>query len=112
MDITPMDRPSGNHYFRAQERSGNIIVEAVLTNGGYGGVLVAPPGYEFDLGQAAAYMQLAAFEHGVGSCVTVLHDHAAARSILTQRKIRRERGRDGRSRAGAATRQGKGAVPP
>lgn len=45
-------------------------------------VLVAPPRYEFDLGQAAAYMQLAAIAHGVGSCVTVLHDHAAARRIL------------------------------
>ncbi|NJM06756.1 hypothetical protein HC891_12075 [Candidatus Gracilibacteria bacterium] len=45
-------------------------------------VLVAPAGYEFDLGQAAAYMQLAAVEHGVGSCVTVLHDHAAARVML------------------------------
>jgi nitroreductase len=45
-------------------------------------VLVAPKGYEFDLGQAAAYMQLVAVEHAVGSCVTVLHDHAAARAIL------------------------------
>ncbi|NJM07097.1 hypothetical protein HC891_14335 [Candidatus Gracilibacteria bacterium] len=45
-------------------------------------VLVAPTGYEFDLGQAAAYMQLVAVDHGVGSCVTVLHDHAAARSVL------------------------------
>jgi nitroreductase len=45
-------------------------------------VLVAPAGYEFDLGQAAAYMQLAAVEHGVGSCVTTLHHAEEARAIL------------------------------
>ena len=45
-------------------------------------VLVAPAGYEFDLGQAAAYMQLAAVEHGVGSCVTTLQNDEAARAIL------------------------------
>jgi nitroreductase len=45
-------------------------------------VLVAPAGTEFDLGQAAAYMQLAATAHGVGSCITTLHDEAAARAIL------------------------------
>jgi nitroreductase len=45
-------------------------------------VLVAPAGYDFDLGQAAANMQLAAVEHGVGSCVTTLHDSQAAHAIL------------------------------
>jgi nitroreductase len=45
-------------------------------------VLVAPEGYEFDLGQAAAYMQLAAVEHGIGSCVTTLHNSDAAHAIL------------------------------
>jgi nitroreductase len=45
-------------------------------------VLVAPAGYEFDLGQAAAYMQLAAVEHGVGSCVTTLQNDEAARAVL------------------------------
>jgi nitroreductase len=45
-------------------------------------VLVAPAGYEFDLGQAAAYMQLAAVERGVGSCVTTLHNSAAAHATL------------------------------
>ncbi len=45
-------------------------------------VLVGPPGSEFDLGQAAAYMQLAATAHGVGSCVTTLHDGEAAHAIL------------------------------
>lgn len=45
-------------------------------------VLVGTPGYEFDLGQAAAYMQLAATEQGIGSCVTTLHDSDAAHAIL------------------------------
>lgn len=45
-------------------------------------VLVAPPGYEFDLGQAAANMQLVGVEHGVGSCVVVLHHEDEARALL------------------------------
>lgn len=45
-------------------------------------VLVAPETSEFDIGQASAYLQLAAVEYGVGSCVIVLHDHEAARAIL------------------------------
>lgn len=45
-------------------------------------VLVAPATSEFDQGQAAAYLQLAAVEHGVGSCVIVFHDHDAARAVL------------------------------
>ena len=45
-------------------------------------VLVAPERYEFDLGQAASYMQLAGVEHGVGSCVTTLQDSEAAHRIL------------------------------
>jgi nitroreductase len=45
-------------------------------------VLVAVVGTEFDLGQAAANMQLAATALGVGSCVTTLHDQALAREVL------------------------------
>jgi nitroreductase len=45
-------------------------------------VLVAAAGTDFDLGQAAAYMQLAATELGVGSCVTTLHNQELARSVL------------------------------
>lgn len=36
----------------------------------------------FDLGQAAAYMQLAAWELGVGTCLAAIYDADAARSIL------------------------------
>jgi nitroreductase len=45
-------------------------------------VLVAGSGTEFDLGQAAANMQLAATALGVGSCVTTLHDQTRAREVL------------------------------
>jgi nitroreductase len=45
-------------------------------------VLVAPARYEFDLGQAASYMQLAGVDHGVGSCVTTLHNSELAHSVL------------------------------
>jgi nitroreductase len=45
-------------------------------------VLVAPSGYDFDLGQAASYMQLAAVEHGIGSCVTTLHHAEVAHAVL------------------------------
>lgn len=36
----------------------------------------------FDLGQAAAYMQLAAWEVGIGSCIASIYEPAKARAIL------------------------------
>ena len=36
----------------------------------------------FDLGQAAAYMQLAAWEQGVGSCLASIYEPERARQIL------------------------------
>lgn len=45
-------------------------------------VLVASPGSEFDLGQAAANMQLAATAVGVGSCITTLHNQDLAHQVL------------------------------
>jgi len=36
----------------------------------------------FDAGQAAAYMQLAAWEIGVGSCLATIYKHEAARQLL------------------------------
>ncbi len=36
----------------------------------------------FDLGQAAAYMQLAAWELGIGSCIAAVYDVDKARAIL------------------------------
>ncbi len=46
-------------------------------------VLVTPSaGAAFDLGQAAAYMQLAAWELGIGSCLVYFHDEDCARRLL------------------------------
>jgi nitroreductase len=36
----------------------------------------------FDAGQAAAYMQLAAWELGIGSCIGTIYEPEAARSLL------------------------------
>lgn len=36
----------------------------------------------FDLGQAGAYMQLAAWEHGVGSCIAAIYEPEKARALL------------------------------
>jgi nitroreductase len=36
----------------------------------------------FDLGQAAAYMQLAAWELGIGSCMATIYDGEQARQVL------------------------------
>jgi nitroreductase len=36
----------------------------------------------FDLGQAAAYLQLAAWERGIGSCITSMHESAKAKEVL------------------------------
>jgi nitroreductase len=45
-------------------------------------VLVSQPGYAFDLGQAAAYMQLAGWEHGVGSCIASFWEPERAKVTL------------------------------
>ncbi len=37
----------------------------------------------FDAGQAAAYMQLAAWESGIGSCLASIYEEEKARSILS-----------------------------
>ena len=36
----------------------------------------------FDAGQAAAYMQLVAWEMGVGSCLATIYEHEQARKVL------------------------------
>jgi nitroreductase len=45
--------------------------------------LVLQPGYDFDMGQAAAYMQLAAWDRGVASCLASMWDPEKAKSILS-----------------------------
>jgi nitroreductase len=52
------------------------------------GVVIATPdpaqrwSILFDAGQAAAYMQLAAWERGIGSCLATLYESEAARTLL------------------------------
>lgn len=36
----------------------------------------------FDAGQAAAYMQLAAWELGIGSCIATIHNYEPSRALL------------------------------
>jgi nitroreductase len=38
--------------------------------------------HSFDMGQAAAYLQLAAWELGIGSCIVGLHHSEVARAVL------------------------------
>lgn len=44
--------------------------------------LVLQPGYDFDMGQAAAYMQLAAWDRGVASCIASMWEPDKAKAIL------------------------------
>ena len=44
--------------------------------------LVIQQGYDFDLGQAAAYMQLAAWDRGVASCIASMWEPDKAKAIL------------------------------
>jgi nitroreductase len=44
--------------------------------------LIAKPGTDFDMGQAAAYMQLAALEYGVGSCLVAIYEPEDAKRLL------------------------------
>ncbi|HEX4204969.1 MAG TPA: nitroreductase family protein [Ktedonobacteraceae bacterium] len=37
---------------------------------------------DFDLGQAAAYLQLAAWDLGIGSCITWMHSSEKAKAVL------------------------------
>jgi nitroreductase len=49
-------------------------------------VLTPPPSQRwsimFDAGQAAAYMQLAAWERGIGSCLATIYETERARTLL------------------------------
>lgn len=44
--------------------------------------LVMQPGYDFDMGQAAAYLQLAAWDRGVASCIASMWEPDNAKAIL------------------------------
>ncbi len=55
-----------------------------LANAAFGVILLIPEGHwpVFDAGHVSAYMQLAAWDHGIASCVGSFVDPAAARAIL------------------------------
>ncbi|MBC8163944.1 MAG: nitroreductase family protein [Roseiflexaceae bacterium] len=53
-----------------------------LAGAAFAVALIAERGHEFDLGQAAAAMQLAAWEQGVGSCIAAMWEPERARPIL------------------------------
>lgn len=66
-------------------QTGNFA--AHLANAALGVVILAPdptnrPSAAFDAGQSAAYMQLAAWELGVGSCLAAIYHPDAARELL------------------------------
>lgn len=44
--------------------------------------LVSSTGWTFDIGQTAAYLQLAAWSLGVSSCIATMHKEAEAREAL------------------------------
>ncbi|MEK7382780.1 MAG: nitroreductase family protein [Elusimicrobiota bacterium] len=54
-----------------------------LAGAAFGVALVSPQaGNDFDLGQAAAYLQLAAWELGLGSCIASMWEPEKAKAIL------------------------------
>jgi nitroreductase len=53
-----------------------------LAGAAFAVALIASPDTAFDLGQAAAYMQLAAWEQGVGSCYASMWETDRAKDIL------------------------------
>jgi len=81
------------HFIAIQERTN---LEALSRTGSFAGHLARAPlavailtpdpaqrwSILFDAGQAAAYMQLAAWELGIGSCLATIYEPERARSIL------------------------------
>ncbi len=53
-----------------------------LAGAAFGVALVSSAEWAFDLGQAAAYMQLAAWELGLGSCIASMWEPEKAKAIL------------------------------
>ena len=53
-----------------------------LAGAAFAVVLVSDVEWTFDIGQTAAYMQLAGWSQGVSSCIATLQDGECARSVL------------------------------
>src|SRR5712691_795907 len=54
-----------------------------LAGAAFAVTLISPTAEGFDLGQAAAYMQLAAWELGIGSCIASMWEPEKAKAILS-----------------------------
>ena len=81
------------HFVAIRDKT---ILQALAKTGDYAGhlagaalgvaILTPPPAERlsimFDTGQAAAYMQLAAWELGVGSCIASIYEPEQARALL------------------------------
>jgi nitroreductase len=53
-----------------------------LAGAAFGVALVSAQPTGFDLGQATAYMQLAAWERGIGFCIATMYEKEQARAVL------------------------------
>jgi nitroreductase len=53
-----------------------------LAGAAFGVALVSPALVDFDIGQAAAYMQLAAWGLGIGSCIASIYEPERAKALL------------------------------
>ena len=79
--IAIRDRKTLKDLPRLGEYAGHLAGAAL-------GVIIVTPdpaerwGILFDAGQAAAYMQLAAWELGIASCIATIHETEAARALL------------------------------
>lgn len=81
------------HFIAIRDKA---ILQALSKTGAYAGhlagaalgvAILTPPPEErlsimFDAGQAAAYMQLAAWELGIGSCIASIYEPEQARALL------------------------------
>ena len=76
------------HFILIRERE---TLRELSTCGKYAGhlagadfaiALVMQPGYDFDMGQTAAYLQLAAWGRGVASCIASMWEPDKAKAIL------------------------------
>src|SRR5919199_3240110 len=55
---------------------------AHLAHAAFGVALISPVNDPFDLGQATAYLQLAAWALGVSSCIASMHQSDRAKAVL------------------------------
>ncbi len=67
---------------RLKQLSGCGRYAGHLAGAAFAVVLVSEVDWAFDIGQAAAYMQLAGWSQGVSSCIATLHETGCAHKVL------------------------------